>query len=1137
MSQLFDMRPERPGYRLQRLEIYNWGTFDSTAGQIYRFEPQGRTSLLVGHNGSGKSTLVDAITTLLVDSRSRKYNNAAGAKSKERTTKSYIKGAFDRTADESQASVVRFLRPKAKHLSAISGVFRDEQLGKAFTLTQVLYLKSDGSDDKVYAIADKAHELQTDLDGLTKSDEVREHLKQAGYQTTKTYVEYHGWLSKRTGMRGKAVDMFNQTIAVKDIGSLNDFIRKHMLESSNWREKIQRLLTHFADLSTAHQELVRAKHQIELLVPIEKQGSKYRRKHAELEQLEQQIAAAGTFFPVQIVKLFEPEIERQQECVADMTASIARLDEELRDKQETTRKLLNEIDQAGGERLKTLPGLIGLAQDRLASRKVSFSRFHDLLRACGIKGTVKTAGLLEQAQGHLQTASQQAQAKAEKQQAEYETAIGKRAAVESSIREEREELAMLESRRSNLPPRFTEMRRQICNDLNLDQASLPFAAELISVLPEENRWEASAEMVLRPLALSLLVPENHYRRVRSYVETNRICDQHGQGSRIDYIRVGQATTNDSGDRIQANSLYHKLRFKSQHPLTPWVRGEIMRRFDFHCCESVESFNEVSRMALTANRHVKYNAQLHKKDDRKQTVDPRHFVLGWDNTEKKKRIAQHVETLEQESGQLSASIADSNKELDRLRGIIHSAHQAMEVTDFDAIDVNRHQTEIATLQEEKKELEESNDQVKTLRKALAAARAEEGELKGQRDEQIGSRATLESEIKRVTGVVRSAKAEIDQARAESIYDLHAKQFDAIEQALGELPLTVTDFDARRRQWEQVTRRQADKLREPLKKLGEGLVGRMAKFLTEFKEEQDDLDASLDALDSFLGLLAQLQGEDLPRHEKKFKDRLNDQVTQEIAVFRSSLEKERRGIASKIEQLNEALASVEYDRIAGTLMRLEPKLVQDREIKEFRQSLKDCMDDSFEQSDEANEQRFLRIKRLVERLGNKEKSLWRNKVIDVRNWYDFAAMEIDRESGNTLSCYDGSSGQSGGEKAKLAFTILVAALSYQFDIDPTGTTPGRFQFVVVDEMFSKVDDQNAAYALELFKQFGLQLLIVAPLDAKARITEPFVDRYLHVVKDAQTNRSQLYSMTAREYDEVVSSFASNGKSKAKRRKAAK
>jgi len=311
--------------------------------------------------------------------------------------------------------------------------------------------------------------------------------------------------------------------------------------------------------------------------------------------------------------------------------------------------------------------------------------------------------------------------------------------------------------------------------------------------------------------------------------------------------------------------------------------------------------------------------------------------------------------------------------------------------------------------------------------------------------------------------------------------------------------------------------------------------MSIVLREFREESADLDASVHSLSSFLGWLERLRQEDLPRHEKKFKDRLNDQVSQEVALFNTELNQQRKHIVEKVSQLNGALAEVNYNE--GTFMRLEPRPVQDAEIDEFRRGLRECLDESLEHTDEANEARFLRIKALVERLADKDRTVWRNKVIDVRNWYDFAAQEIDRETQKIRSCYDGSSGQSGGEKAKLAFTILVAALAYQFDVDPRGHTPGRFHFVVVDEMFSKVDDQNAQYALKLFKQFGLQLLIVAPLDAKARVTEPFVDRYLLAAKDPSTNRSQLSSVTAQEYEQVVKQFSTNGNRKTKRHASAK
>ena len=1126
MMQLFDTRPERPGFRLQRLEVFNWGTFDSSNGKVFRFEPQGRTSLLVGHNGSGKSTLVDAITTLLVDTRSRTYNVAAGAKRSERNAKSYIKGAYDRTADESQSSVVRYLRPAGNHLSAIAAVFSDEQLGRSFTLLQVLFLKTDGSDDKVYAIADEPHVLERDLGGLCKSDEVKEHLKGAGYQTTKKYSEYLGWLTKRTGMRGKAVDMFNQTVAVKDIQSLNDFIRKHMLESQNWREKIQRLLTHFNDLSTAHQELVRAKRQVDLLQPVERHGAKYRALAEELEQLNQQLAAASTFFQNQIIDLFQPEIDRQQKEVVAIKDAIKRFETDLKKQREKIRQLRNEIDQAGGDRLKQIPSLIETEKERLARKKENSLRFHDHLATCQIQGKITTDELFQEARAQLVAAAQSAGTKLEKRKAGYEDAVGKRASVIDQLKEEEQELAVLQKRRTNLPPRFTAMRSQICAALNLDEPVLPFAAELIAVDPAQNRWEASAEMVLNSFALSLLVPDRFYQRVRGYVERHRITDERDRGARIEYIRVGKASEN-TGDRIHPNSLYRKLVFRS-HEFTPWIKGQIIRRFNFRCCENVEEFNEVDRNAVTVHRHVKFNSELHKKDDRQRTVDPRYFVLGWDNTEKKRRIGENIAALEQEREELSRMISKLQESIKADEEILRASKDGLSLTDFDTIDFKSHEREIAALVEERHQLEESNETVKTLRTRLIEAESEETKLEKGRTERLEQKGALEREIEQAEHTVSTAESAIQVAKDNGVFDLHASHFDDIANSLGEPTPTFEDFDVRRRAWQTATQQRASELRGPVQQLSGKLTEVMAKFLKEFMEESDDLIASIDALDSFLGLLERLRREDLPKYERKFKERLNDEVTKEVALFNTSLREEKKEIAGKIELLNEALASVEYDQQRGTYMRLEPRPVSDKEIDDFRRSLRECLDESLDSSDDANETRFHRIQAFVERLADKDRTTWRNKVIDVRNWYDFAALELDRENGAVKSCYDGSSGQSGGEKAKLAFTILVAALAYQFDVDPNGDTPGRFQFVVVDEMFSKVDDQNARYALQLFRQFGLQLLIVAPLDAKARITEPFVNRYLHVVKEAATQRSQLYSITAQEYEEVVKEFSSNGKS---------
>ena len=105
--------------------------------------------------------------------------------------------------------------------------------------------------------------------------------------------------------------------------------------------------------------------------------------------------------------------------------------------------------------------------------------------------------------------------------------------------------------------------------------------------------------------------------------------------------------------------------------------------------------------------------------------------------------------------------------------------------------------------------------------------------------------------------------------------------------------------------------------------------------------------------------------------------------------------------------------------------------------------------------------------------------------------------------------------------------MAAIAYQYDIALDRPTSNRFHFVVVDEMFSKVDDQHAEYALKLFEKFGLQLLIVAPLDAKACVTQPYVGSYLHVVKDVKMNHSEIFSMTAREFEDVLADSAEDQK----------
>lgn len=142
--------------------------------------------------------------------------------------------------------------------------------------------------------------------------------------------------------------------------------------------------------------------------------------------------------------------------------------------------------------------------------------------------------------------------------------------------------------------------------------------------------------------------------------------------------------------------------------------------------------------------------------------------------------------------------------------------------------------------------------------------------------------------------------------------------------------------------------------------------------------------------------------------------------------------------------------------------------------------------------------------------KEENEWTNKVTDVRNWLDFSVSERYQSDDTEKGHYTDSSGMSGGQKAKLAYTILASAIAYQFGLNQENSGAKSFRFVVIDEAFSKSDDDNARYAMELFKNLNLQLLVITPKD-KINVIEPHLSS-LHFVSNTLEGNSSKISSTS-------------------------
>jgi uncharacterized protein YPO0396 len=195
--------------------------------------------------------------------------------------------------------------------------------------------------------------------------------------------------------------------------------------------------------------------------------------------------------------------------------------------------------------------------------------------------------------------------------------------------------------------------------------------------------------------------------------------------------------------------------------------------------------------------------------------------------------------------------------------------------------------------------------------------------------------------------------------------------------------------------------------------------------------------------------------------------------------------------------------------------------DVEVRTFRQDLKNCIEGSFTGgSDQYTESKFLQVKELIDRFKGREgrsdsDRKWTGKVTDVRNWFAFAASERWIEDDSEYEHYTDSGGKSGGQKEKLAYTVLAASLAYQFGLEWGEVRSRSFRFVVIDEAFGRGSDESAQYGLKLFRELNLQLLIVTPLQ-KIHIIEPYVSS-VGFVHNPEGKKSALRCLTIKQYRE--------------------
>jgi len=1073
------------GFRLQRLEVFNWGTFD---GRVWTLHLDGLNNLLTGDIGSGKSTLVDAVTTLLVSSHRVAYNKAAGADSRERSLRSYVLGYYKSERQETLGSAKPVPLRDFNGYSVILGVFYNVGYNKTVTLAQVFWMKeANAQPARFFAACERELSIAQDFSGFgSEMVGLRKQLRGGGVELFDAFPPYGSWFRRRFGINNEqALDLFHQTVSLKSVGNLTDFVRSHMLEPFDVAPRIAALIAHFEDLNRAHEAVLKAKRQVEMLEPLVADCERRLARTQLADNLRACRDALRPWFATLKNNLLEKRLTSLNEELMRQHAAIERLAERRRDQQSQERVLRRTIAENGGDRIETIGEEILQRQNELERRKQKAARYEELVRSLGqhpaktgeafIRKRSETAKWRENAE--------EAEANIQNDRTRTEVAF---AQGRQEYEKLQTEIKGLKARVSNIDEKQITIRRTLCQTLGLAEEEMPFAGELLQVRENERDWEGAIERLLRSFGLSLLVPDRYYAKVAQWVDRTHLK------GRLVYFRVRERGRGEPPPPLHPDSLVRKLQVKPDSLFYEWIEREVARRFNLACCASQEQFRRETR-AITRAGQIKAPGGRHEKDDRHRIDDRRRYVLGWRNAEKIQALEKEAKQQETHLAERAGRIRALQKEQSAIRERLSILFKLGEYTDFRDLDWKPVAVAIARLEAEKRELEAASDLLKTLTTQLAALENALRKTEDQLDERKDNRSKTEQKISAAKELRQKAQALLVETAEDTIQRFSMLQ-GMREEALGSRSVTVESCDNREREMRDWLTAKIDAEDKKIARLSEKIIRAMAEYKKDWPLETRDVDVNIAAGPEFKAMLDQLLADDLPRFEVRFKKLLNENTIREVANFQSHLARERETIKERIARINESLTLIDYN--PGRYIGLEAQMNLDADIREFQSELRACTEGALTGSEDEqySEAKFLQVKRIIERFQGREKHSdldrrWTAKVTDVRNWFVFAASERWREDHSEYEHYADSGGKSGGQKEKLAYTVLAASLAYQFGLEWGEIHSRSFRFVVIDEAFGRGSDESAQYGLKLFAQLNLQLLIVTPLQ-KIHIIEPFV-----------------------------------------------
>lgn len=1069
------MTTTHPGqWRLERVELVNWGTFHGH--HVLDVAREG--FLLTGHSGSGKSSLVDAITSVLTPRGKTRFNAAAAdgaSRRDDRTVLSYVRGAWRRAANEDTGEIAtQYLRPGATWSGILlrysDGTNRPDGTAHTATLVKLFHVRrgaQTAADVRDLSLLISAPVSLLDFEELAANGldvrGVKRSWPDAGvYQD---HARFAAKFARTLGISGdRAILLLHKTQSAKNLGSLDELFRTFMLDEPSTFGTADRAVEQFTDLSHAHNAVVQARQQIDHLRPLAAHCQEYDDAADTAVQAAQLGEALDGFTLGWKRGLTRAAAAEAREALA-RTSDAARSAREATEQGELrVREAQALVDARGGARLEAVEAQLRAAEEALAFTREARARFERDLLAAGIAApaTFDELADLRRTGAELVAGASAAEARAA---ARVDELHRERARIDARRADITGELQALRKGRSNIGRALLNARALILRETGLPSAALPFAAELLQVRAEHRDWTGAIERVVRPLATLLLVPAAHEALVSAAVDGAHL------GAHLRF-EVVPAVVPSPRRPTSPESLVYRVEV-ADHPMQAWLNSELVRRFDYLCVERPRDLHPIER-GVTRAGQVKRGRRSYEKDDRFAVDDPSRWVLGFDNAAKVDFYLDQLRGVTADLDRTSAELVACDRE--------RQAHGArlrvlgdVRGLEWHTVDVGARERQVEEIRRARADLLAADGDLRQSQHLLAAATQAAADLRTQQRERDEAAADAGALVRQLDTRVRELEAAAIAEVAPELAERLREEFFAVRLSR---QVTHDSIDADSRKVAQaLSRREQDAVQ---RRAGAevAIAACTGEFARRWPALASDLTPGIEDRAGFLAILDTLRADRLPDFEQRFFDMLRDQSQQNIGLLAQEIRRAPSAIRHRVAPINESLRRSQF--APGRFLQIQVEEARPAVAAEFLRDLNTIASGSLAPDEDRHdaEERFTVLARVMRRLGSSEHAdrTWRTQCLDTGRHVRFVGREVD-EDGVVVDVYDSGDGRSGGQKQKLVVFCLAAALRYQLareaDLVPTYAT------VVMDEAFDKADAAFTRMALDIFREFGFHMVLATPL----------------------------------------------------------